>query len=107
MTPLALILTAVLCALNLADAWTTWRGMTTDVSREANPLLERLRRYIEGLPRFGPWLWLALAKSLPIIILALGWIFNFWPTTEGIVALIIITVVYAVVVRKNYRLLKK
>lgn len=101
----ALALTALLIALQLADAWTTWKGMSTGVSKESNKWLERLRVYIVGLPYGGPWAWLAIAKGWALIVIAFGWWIGLWQTVPGLIALVVIASVYGYVVWKNYKLL--
>ena len=103
---LSYALFAVLVALQLADAWTTYRAMVTGAGRESNKWLERLRVYIVDLPLGGPWLWLAIAKSWVLIVLAAGWYCGVWQIVPGMVALGALTALYGYVVWKNYKLLK-
>lgn len=103
---LAIFLTAVVVLLQLMDAYTTYRGMVTGVSRESNPVLLRLNAMLLSLG-FSKWAWLAIAKSWALIVLAVGWLFGIWQTTEGAAGLVVLIGVYGVVVWKNYLLLKQ
>lgn len=85
--------------LQLADVWTTVRGMSSGRTHEANPLLVWLAGKLPGR-----WTWLIVSKSALFALLAWVWTLpeNIW--ING--ALVATMLIYVYVVFTNWKLVK-
>ena len=101
MIELAVVLTVYMVAMILLDGWTTIYGMKSGKAREVNPALLKLQAWIERQPYGGPWLWLALAKAVNVVILGVLWAVyaaGLIPLIAVVIALALQAVVYTKVV---------
>ena len=97
---MTLYLILLLLALQLADAWTTVRGMSSGRTHETNPLLVRLATVLPGR-----WTWLVLSTAVVFGLLA--WVWTLPYDDHIAAALVIVALFYAYIVWNNWKLINK
>lgn len=106
----ALALTIYMALMILWDGWSTVYGMKHGTN-ETNKKLIALKKWIEKRPWGGPWLWLALAKGLNIVILLAGWAawhYQWLPINLWVICLGLQAAIYTYIVGYgNYRAIQE
>lgn len=100
------ILLAAFVLLQIADYWTTRRGIEQG-ARELNPLLLWWKGWLAARGYAGEWTWLVSVKAAAVTVVMLAHAFGAWNSVEGQALLFIVDAAYVAVVTRNYGQIKK